>query len=203
MAGMLRGLVGRYCVASTRLRRGRAARGAVGERAEAPLSEATRQRRPWQMRRGQSRRREANRPAIGTVEVCALQASHDSGNPLGAKLMWGAATRQARYACWLALGTVSCGVEASSGRDGEGSAVLVLIVLLPRRRMRFSTPKIHQGLMDPILCRDHEPCSSSRLALHPARAQASSDYSVQLQTSRVHGLLENQLQQRGSTAAPN
>ena len=48
IAGMLRGLVRRYCVASTRLQGGLSTRGAVSEQAETPLSEAMRQKIPSQ-----------------------------------------------------------------------------------------------------------------------------------------------------------
>lgn len=48
IAGVPRGLVARCCVASARLQGGLAARGAVSEQASTPLSEATRQKLPWQ-----------------------------------------------------------------------------------------------------------------------------------------------------------
>ena len=78
MAGTLRGLVRCDCVASTRLLQGGlATTGAVSEQAETPLSEAMRQKTPSQSVARAGNAQKGYRPAIGSVEVCTPQASHD------------------------------------------------------------------------------------------------------------------------------
>lgn len=94
--------------------------------------------------RGKSGRRGGYRPAIGDVEVCTPEASHDDGKLLeGSGVGRRDATRQSRCCClrttsmWLS----SCSMGASSECGVGGSGVLVFDMHLPRLMMRFPTPK--------------------------------------------------------------
>ena len=82
IAGMLRGLVRRYCVASTRLQEGWRSEARLVNRRRRLSARPCARRHHRRIYGGQCRCRRAYRPAIGSVEVCTPQASHDDGKLL-------------------------------------------------------------------------------------------------------------------------